>query len=96
MLILNMSLSAYYMKNEMFVVNEVDESIIIFDSDYQETYVLNFIERSIWNHCDGVHTFSDIICKMKEQYDSDQEEIEEDVREFLIALLEKNIIVEQK
>jgi len=76
--------------NEAFETSEVGESIIILEPNLEEVYVINDIEKDIWDLIDGASTIKDIIDSISNIYEGDS--IEADIREFFQSLIDKKII----
>ena len=79
-----------FIKNDEYEVNEVNDTLVILEPNFEEVHILRAIEKSIWNLCDSNNSFVDIVTALETQYNA--QGIENDVREFLVSLLEKGII----
>jgi len=76
--------------NEEFEINEVGDSLIILEPNLEEVYVLNAVEKDIWDLIDGNSTIKDIISQINNIYEGDT--IEADTKEFFQSLVDKKIV----
>jgi len=85
-----MNNNAVIATNEQFEISEVGESIIILEPNLEEVYIVNGVEKDIWELIDGDSTVADIIDSIENIYEGDG--IESDIKEFLQSLIDKKII----
>jgi hypothetical protein len=69
-----------------------DETVLLFQKDTSLAVPINQAGAAIWEMCDGVHTFDQIVDKLVEIYDQDRGRIEQDVRTFLDELIRLGLV----
>ena len=61
-----------------------------------EVQVLNSIGTQVWNLIDGQRTVGEIIERLVEEYDVAPEVLETDVRDFVISLDERDMLLQDE
>ncbi len=82
-----------YEKNTLFEFNEVDEKLVIFEPTGNEIYVLEKLEKEIFQLFDDGSDIFCVINTLNEKYKVHN--LKEDIEEFVYALLKKGILVEK-
>ena len=92
---------AVYSISDNVVAREIEEELIIVplvsgigDLD-DEIFTMNATGKAIWNLLDGKNSIQNIIEILKNDYDSPQDEIEEDVMGLVEELVNQGMLVEQ-
>lgn len=60
----------------------------------EDIFTLNNTGKAIWDKLDGINTPANIVELLVFEYETNKDELKEDVAGFLEALLSRNIIVE--
>lgn len=90
-----MNKKIYFEKNINFETNDVDNKLVIFDENGDDVYILEKIERYIYNKIivDKV-CYDELIVHLKQLYVN--ENIREDVDEYISELIKNNIILKKE
>ena len=74
---------------------QLGEHTIILDSRVnQEVHHLNEIGAFLWELCDGSHSLDDISQKLISEYDTDLENAQNDIQDFIAKLKTKSLLEE--
>ena len=87
-------MSRYLLKDEKLFVDRAGKDIIICDGDKGKIYALGEIESKIWDYIIQGNSLQQIIETMKREYSAEEEEIAQDVKEYIVQLIEAGILVE--
>ncbi|MGP4067342.1 PqqD family protein [Halobacillus sp. B29] len=75
-----------YKRKEFYEVMQVDNEWVILDlEDYTATTV-NEVGNFCWNELATSHSSEEMVCKVKQHYDIDEDQIEKDITLFLANL----------
>ncbi len=74
----------YYLSEELFYKN-IGEELMIFDKENKETYLLDEVGKDIFYALDK-HTFDEVIDSLLKLYNTQREEIVDDVKEIISQL----------
>jgi pyrroloquinoline quinone biosynthesis protein D len=66
----------------------VDEGTLIL-VDSGQIFELNLLGADIWKLCDGERTVGEVVDDLLDRYDVERDELDEDVRAFLLQMEEK-------
>ena len=98
---MKIDIDAVYSVSDNVVAREIEEELIIVplvsgigDLD-DEIFTMNATGKAIWNLLDGKNSIQNIIEILKNDYDSPQGEIEEDVMGLVEELVNQRMLVEQ-
>lgn len=78
---------------EDLVVEEIDDSVIIFDTQNDRFFELEGIGSFIWKNLNN-RNFDEIVGKISDEFDVDEETVKEDTIEFINDLLGNQLIME--
>lgn len=73
-------------------IQEIDDEIIILDSLTKEYFAINEIGKVIWNLMSQSKKLEDIKTEMLELYEVEENQLENDILNFIKALEEKGLI----
>lgn len=73
-------------------VQEVDNEILILDRKDNKIHQLNAAASLIWKECDGLHSISDIVKTMMNNFDVSLEQAEKDVLDTIRLFQENNLL----
>lgn len=83
-----------YKKNESIeFITLDDDSLVAFDPTSGQTHIMNDVGKDIVDLCDGSKCFEDIISLLQKQYDAPEDEIRNDIREYLAELVNKGVLI---
>jgi hypothetical protein len=74
------------------VAEKIGKGALIFDMTAGHLHELNEVGKIVWSLCDGKHTVDDMVKTIREQYDTSDVNIAEDLASFLKRLVELNLI----
>ncbi|NOZ20402.1 MAG: PqqD family protein [Planctomycetes bacterium] len=63
-------------------------------ADMQRLFVLNSVAEYVWDHIDGKTSVDEIRQGVLAEFDTDQDEVDKDTREFVGELIEADLIEE--
>jgi len=89
------SVSTRYLRNPDVVLREEDpdEGGLLFNPDTNQVKVMNATALSIWQHCYKICTLDDIIAEIQKEFeDVPQEQVAQDVRDYLENMLASGFI----
>lgn len=81
-----------FVRNTAVSYRIVDDELIIIDPYRHKLLKLNDVGRAIWELLNGRHSIAQIIEKLKEEFDTEREVIEEDVCKFINSLYKRELI----
>lgn len=84
-----------YKIRENLVVEEIEDSVIIFDTENERFFELKGIGSFIWKNMDN-KSFDEVVGTIRNEFEVDSETAEEDTNEFIKNLLDNKLIVEFK
>lgn len=73
-------------------IQEIDDEIIILDSLTKEYFAINEIGKVIWNLMSQSKKLEDIKTEMLELYEVEENQLENDILNFIKTLEEKGLI----
>ena len=87
-------------KEELYIVNpdvvlreEDSDGALLFNPDNNDVKVINNTGLCIWRACDNASSMSEIIAVVKTEFDDvPEEDIENDTKEFVDALIKSEFI----
>ena len=82
-------------RNPQQAYSEIDDEIVMLSIEKGEYYNLDKIGRDIWKYLSSTHSFEEIIEFLTETYDVTSAQCEQDVKPFVIELLEKGILIQK-
>ena len=83
-----------YKKNESIeFITLDDDSLVAFDPTSGQTHIMNDVGKDILDLCDGSKSYEDIVSLLKKQYDVPEDEIKNDIREYLAELVNKGVLI---
>lgn len=88
-----MNTELIYVKNEIYVFNEVEDRMVVLEPTEEVVYILGRLEKHIIALFDGENTVADIIKILQDEYPNDS--VTEDIKEYVNDLIEKGILVEK-
>ncbi len=87
-------LEEIFQKNPEIVYRIIDGNAILVSSKDDKIMSINEVGTRIWDLLDGKTTIKEIIVKITEEFDVDQDTAKDDVQEFVEKCLKINIISE--
>ncbi|MBR5993833.1 MAG: PqqD family protein [Lachnospiraceae bacterium] len=84
-----------YKVRENLVVEEIEDSVIIFDTDNERFFELEGIGSFIWKNLDNKN-FDEVVGTIRNEFDVDEETAGADTTDFIKSLLDNKLIVEFK
>jgi hypothetical protein len=79
---------------ELIAVREVEDGILLLDSELNRIHQLNGTAQFIWNSCDGSTSASQIAESLAQEYEVDMDLAMRDVADILEKLRAVNLVVE--
>jgi hypothetical protein len=73
-------------------IRELGDAVIIITENGDELHSLDELGSFIWRAVDGVSSVQNILDKICNEYEVDRSQAEEDLKKFLSALKDKNLI----
>ena len=80
-------------KKEKVISQNVEDQAVIVDLDSSHFFNLNKIGTIIWEQIDGEKSLSDIAGKLSGMFEIPEEQVFEDVREFLSDMHKKGLVI---
>ena len=74
------------------ISTDLEGEAVILDTDASEYYGLNEVGTRIWTLLEEPRTFEELVSALLEEYDVDRDQCEEDVRELLGQMMEKDLL----
>lgn len=84
-----------YKVRENLVVEEIEDSVIMFDTENEKFFELEGIGSFVWKNLDNKN-FAEVVGIIRNEFDVDEETAETDTIEFIKSLLDNKLIVEFK
>jgi hypothetical protein len=84
-----------FIKNPAIISKTIDQEKIMLNTETCDYFGINEIGSDILELVDGENDLTEIINKLLSIYDVERAVLEADVEEYIKALLERNIIIEQ-
>ena len=84
-----------YNKKKKLPWRIIEDEVVIVDLEREQVMNFNEVGKDIWTLIDGKNSFSIIIEKIKEIYDTDEQKAKQDITNFIQNLAEKNLIYEE-
>lgn len=84
-----------YARNNDFVFNEVDGELVMMNLENGAYISLNESGKSIWHILETPKTTNEIIGLLLEEFDVSTEICTQEVNDFLVKMLDKNVIIVQ-
>lgn len=81
----------YQIPDSIFI-QEIDDEVIILDSNTQEYFTINQVGKDIWELLSKELTLEEVVTELMEIYDISKEQLESDVKNFIEALSQKGLI----
>lgn len=81
----------YQIPDSIFI-QEIDDEVIILDSNTQEYFTINQVGKDIWELLSKELTLEEVVTELMEIYDISKEQLETDVKNFIEALNQKGLI----
>ncbi|MCX6732685.1 MAG: PqqD family protein [Candidatus Roizmanbacteria bacterium] len=82
--------------NKNLIVQRLEDSVVLFDSDASVLYTLNESATFIFGLLKKKASKKDVILKMKKRYGLDEKKIESDFNEVLNEFIKKGIVTTKK
>jgi hypothetical protein len=82
----------YIKRNPEMVTSNIDGEIVMMSIDQGEYYGLDEIGSRIWELLENPITLEQLINKLIEEFEVDEETCKSDTLDFLNQMLEKNIV----
>jgi predicted Holliday junction resolvase-like endonuclease len=80
-------------KSGVIFRQEADRWGLLYDPERDFSFGLNPVSAFIWNRLDEKHTVSDIVIEVKKGFQTDADEVENDVKQFTASLIENELAV---
>ena len=74
------------------VWREVDNEIVVINSDGRKVHVFNKTAAYIWKMCTGEYRSDEIVTRLCERYDVTMEKATADVNDMMIKMMEKGLL----
>lgn len=84
--------SVYVLKESATVRNILGETFFILDSESGKQYNLTEMEYEIIDCISKSIAFGEIVDKLAKEYNASSDQIEEDLKEYVISLLDEGLI----
>lgn len=81
-----------FVQNKEIIQSKIADEVVMLDVESGFYFGLNSVGSIIWNHLEKPITFDELIASLIGQFDIDKETCQKDTMEFIVQLLEKNII----
>lgn len=81
-----------FKKKNGLVCEQIDDEVIVFDTDKEQFYEFDGIGGVIWSIMDGKEV-GDIVQQICDEYDVTKEVVMSDITSFFDDLLSKNLII---
>lgn len=89
--------SIFVRKNDVIIYDLDEDGMMIYDSESQDTHVLNEMGSFIWKTLETTNLYNDIVAKILSNFDEvGEEQINEDLSCFLEELIEKGLVLTQE
>jgi hypothetical protein len=84
----------YLRQSEGFIIEEMDDEIVLYQPSTHKAIHLNGTAAVIWKLCDGTRTLQDLVECLVGEYPSAQSSISSEVQEAIALLLREGTLVE--
>lgn len=81
-----------YRKQDGVIVTDLDDEIVLLDTNSKKMFSLNTIGRLVWHECLG-HSVEFAVERIITAYDVDPQLVRKDVENIINELLSSNLIV---
>lgn len=85
-------MSTRYIQNKKIIHSKIGEEFVMMDIDSGFYFGMNSVGSIIWGNLEQAKTFNELVVKLMTEFNVDAKICEQDTKEFLVQLLEKNLI----
>ena len=81
-----------YIQNKKIIHSKIGEEFVMMDIDSGFYFGMNSVGSIIWDNLEQAKTFNELVVKLMAEFNVDAKICEQDTKDFLVQLLEKNLI----